>query len=120
MNSHQQPYGRWFKSQPKSPQFLQKSLIREDTLKVEEIQIERKNFRFTLKENTRGRLLRISEEMGARRNTIIIPATGLRDFLKLLDEMILATEALSQGKKSSEEQAARNNASPATSGKDLE
>jgi len=56
--------------------------------------IERKLFIFALKENTRGRLLRITENIGERRNTIIIPATGLRDFLKQLEEMIEATTQL--------------------------
>lgn len=103
MNSHEQPYGRWSQSQPRSPQFSQKTHIQEDNLKTEEMQIERKNFKLSLKENTRGRLLRITEEIGFRRNTIIIPATGLREFLKLLDEMITATEALPQEKKPSDE-----------------
>ena len=94
MNSHEQPYGRWSQSQPGPRQFSQKPFVKEDTLKVEYVQIERKSFQFALKENPRGRLLRVTEEMGARRNSIIIPATGLKDFLKLLDEMIAAAAAL--------------------------
>jgi hypothetical protein len=50
--------------------------------------VERKFFVCTLKENPRGRFLRIAEESNGRRNTIIIPATGLNDFKKLLDEMV--------------------------------
>jgi hypothetical protein len=57
-------------------------------LRSERIQIERKSFVFTLKENPRGRFLRITEDVGGRRDTIIIPATGLEDFKKLLDEMV--------------------------------
>jgi len=41
-----------------------------------------------LKENPRGRLLRITEDIAGRYNSIIIPATGLREFKKLLEEMI--------------------------------
>ena len=63
----------------------------EDTLKSEKIQIERKTFHFTLKENPRGRFLRITEDVGGRRDTIIIPAPGLEDFKKLLDEMVKAS-----------------------------
>lgn len=60
----------------------------EDTLKSESLQIERKNFVFTLKENPRGRFLRITEDVGGRRDSIIIPAPGLEDFKKLLEEMV--------------------------------
>jgi hypothetical protein len=60
----------------------------EDTLKSEKVQIERKTFVFTLKENPRGRFLRITEDVGGRRDTIIVPSTGLEDFQKLLDEMV--------------------------------
>jgi PurA ssDNA and RNA-binding protein len=67
--------------------------VNEDTLKSDKVQIERKTFVFTLKENPRGRFLRITEDVGGRRDTIIIPAPGLEDFRKLLDEMIKASEA---------------------------
>jgi hypothetical protein len=99
MNSYEQPYGRWSQPQSRPAQSPHKPFIQEDTLKEGELQIERKNFRAALKENNRGRLLRITEEMGVRRNTIIIPASGLRDFVKILDEMILAANALPQEKK---------------------
>lgn len=78
---HHRPYGS---SPPKPP-------VNEDTLRSEKIQIERKSFQFTLKENPRGRFLRITEDVGGRRDTIIIPAPGLEDFKKLLDEMVKAS-----------------------------
>jgi len=65
-------------------------------LKSEKVQIERKTFIFTLKENPRGRFLRITEDVGGRRDTIIIPATGLEDFKKLLDEMVKASDEIQQ------------------------
>jgi hypothetical protein len=43
----------------------------------EQVQIERKQFSFELRENPRGRFLRITEDVGGRRDTIIIPAPGL-------------------------------------------
>ena len=46
---------------------------------------------FTLKENPRGRFLRITEDVGGRRDTIIIPAPGLEEFLKVLEEMVRAS-----------------------------
>jgi len=58
------------------------------------VQIERKTIAFILKENPRGRFLRISEDAGGRRNAIIIPSTGLAEFQKLLDEMIKASNEL--------------------------
>jgi hypothetical protein len=62
--------------------------VNEDTLKSDKIQIERKTFVVSLKENARGRFLRITEDVGGRRDTIIIPAPGLEDFKKVLDEMV--------------------------------
>ncbi|MDA7665568.1 PUR family DNA/RNA-binding protein [Verrucomicrobia bacterium] len=59
----------------------------EDTLRTEKIQVERKTFIFTLKENPRGRFLRITEDVGGRRDTIILPATGLDDFSQVLQQM---------------------------------
>ncbi len=67
--------------------------VPEETLKSEKIQIERKTFIFTLKENPRGRFLRITEDVGGRRDNIIIPATGLEDFRKILEEMVKASAA---------------------------
>lgn len=60
----------------------------EDTLRSDKVQIERKTFLFTLKENPRGRFLRITEDVNGRRDTIIIPATGLEEFRKVFDEML--------------------------------
>ena len=74
-----------------------KPSIAEDTLKSEQLQIERKTFTLTLKENQRGRFLRITEGVGGRRNSIIIPAPGLEEFSKLLEEMIKASNAIPSG-----------------------
>jgi hypothetical protein len=64
--------------------------VAEDTIKSSKIQIERKTFVLALKENSRGRFLRITEDVGGRRDTIIIPAPGLEEFVKLLEEMVVA------------------------------
>ena len=68
-----------------------KPTVVEDTLRADKIQIERKTFVFTLKENPRGRFLRITEDVNGRRDTIIIPATGLEDFNRMLDSMVKAS-----------------------------
>ena len=65
--------------------------MNEETLKTDKVQIERKTFLFALKENPRGRFLRITEDVGGRRDTIIIPAPGLEDFRKVLDDMVKAS-----------------------------
>ncbi len=88
-NERPSPFGRRPYGQPKPP-------VNEDTLKSDKVQIERKTFLFTLKENPRGRFLRITEDVGGRRDTIIIPATGLEDFKKLLDDMVKASTELPQ------------------------
>jgi PurA ssDNA and RNA-binding protein len=71
-----------------------KPVVAEDTLKSAEVQIERKAFVFTLKENPRGRFLRITEDVGGRRDTIIVPSTGLIEFQRLIEEMVKASEAI--------------------------
>jgi len=62
----------------------------EDQLLSERIQIERKQFFFDLKENPRGRFLKITEEVGGRRDTIIVPSTGLDAFRDTIDKAIEA------------------------------
>ena len=68
--------------------------VNEDTLKTEKIQIERKTFIFTLKENPRGRFLRITEDVNGRRDNVIIPSTGLEDFAKIVAEMTRAASEI--------------------------
>lgn len=38
--------------------------------------------------------MRITEDVGGRRDTIIIPAPGLADFKKIVDSMVQASEEL--------------------------
>jgi len=67
----------------------------ERTLRSEKLQIERKTFLLALKENPRGQFVRITEDVGGRRDTIIIPTTGLEDFLKALQAMAEQIESVS-------------------------
>ena len=85
-NERPSPYGnRSYSSQGKqnSP---------DATIFSDKIQVERKTFIFTLKENNRGRFLRITEDVNGRRDTIILPATGLADFKKVLEDICKASE----------------------------
>jgi len=59
-------------------------------LESRELQVERKHFLIEFRENERGRFLRITEEAHGRRNTVIIPSTGLDDFERMLDEVLSA------------------------------
>lgn len=62
----------------------------EYTLKTDQLQIERKTFSFALRENVRGRFLCIAEERRGRREQIMIPAPGLPDISRVIQEMIKA------------------------------
>lgn len=89
----------WPQRQPaRSPrQYLQNQPaphIVETTLKQSELGIERKTFTVALKKNPRGRFLRIVENGGAHFTSIIIPDSGLKDFQRLLADMVDAAEKL--------------------------
>ncbi len=66
----------------------------EDTILAAELQIERKFYTITLKENARGRFLRIMEDAAGRRNSVIVPDTGLADFTRVINEMAKAAGKL--------------------------
>ncbi len=58
------------------------------SLNSHSIQVERKHITFDLKENPRGRFLRIIEEVGGRRDAVIVPVSGLDEFRDALDKVI--------------------------------
>ena len=61
-------------------------------LRTAHLRIERKQITFELKENLQGTFLRITEEVCGRRNSIIIPTTGLELFRDSLNEVIRFNE----------------------------
>lgn len=87
-NERSSPYAKHGYGGPPRPP------MNEETLRTDRIQVERKTFIFTLKENPRGRFLRITEDVGGRRDNIIVPSTGLDDFKRLLDEMVQASNEI--------------------------
>lgn len=93
-NERPSPYGRrphyHHSGPPKQP-------LPEDSLRTERLNVERKLFIFTLRENPRGRFLRITEDVQGRRDTIIIPASGLEDFHRLLGEMVKTSAETAEG-----------------------
>ena len=54
----------------------------------EKIANERKIFFLDLKENQRGRFLKITEDVGGRRDTIMLPAAAFKDFAEALERLI--------------------------------
>jgi hypothetical protein len=60
----------------------------EETISSRELTIERKHFIIELRENERGRFLKITEAAHGRRNSVIIPSPGLDEFEDKLDEVL--------------------------------
>ena len=65
-------------------------------LATKELQVERKAFFVDYRENDRGQFLRISEDSHGRRNTIIVPASGLDEFLNALEELLQEVEGTNE------------------------
>jgi hypothetical protein len=99
MNSDNHPaaYGyqpsrpNWNYSQPPS---FDRPRTPEVTLKELFVQVERKLFVLALKQNERGRFLRLTEEANNRHTTVIIPGTGLEELHQALGEIIAASSSL--------------------------
>jgi hypothetical protein len=62
----------------------------EQELASEQVQVERKVFSFALRQNARGRFLKITEDVGGRRDAIIIPSPGLAQVRAAIQHMIEA------------------------------
>lgn len=65
----------------------------DNIIEAKELQIERKHFHVELRENDRGKFLCITEETHGRRNTIIVPTTGVEDLTAAIGE-VLGTERM--------------------------
>jgi hypothetical protein len=63
-------------------------------LQTHSIRVERKHITFDLRENPRGRFLRIIEEVGGRRDAVIVPISGLEEFRDALNKIIEFTKKL--------------------------
>lgn len=59
-----------------------------DPLASEKIAVDRKIFFLDLKENNRGRFLKITEDVAGRRDTIMLPAEAFRDFTEALLRLV--------------------------------
>jgi hypothetical protein len=53
------------------------------------VHTQTKTFLLYHKQHDRGRFLRITEDVGGRRDRIIMPASGMEDFARALDDLII-------------------------------
>lgn len=65
----------------------------DNLIEAKQLQIERKHFHVELRENDRGRFLRITEEAHGRRNTIIVPSTGVDEFTAAIGQVLAPVAA---------------------------
>ena len=63
----------------------------------EKLAFERKIFFLDLKENARGRVLKITEDVGGRRDTIMLPAGAFQEFTDALSRLVEFEASLPQG-----------------------
>ncbi len=59
----------------------------DDLLHTEKILADRKTFYLDLKENARGKVVKITEEVSGNRDTIMVPAEVLGDFIDALTDI---------------------------------
>jgi hypothetical protein len=64
----------------------------DNIIEAKELQIERKHFHVEFRENDRGKFLRITEEAHGRRNTIIVPSTGVEEFTAAIGQVLAGAE----------------------------
>ncbi|BCX47192.1 hypothetical protein HAHE_11000 [Haloferula helveola] len=58
-----------------------------DLLHTEKILADRKTFFLDLKENARGKVVKITEDVSGNRDTIMVPAEILGDFIAALSDI---------------------------------
>lgn len=64
----------------------------DDLLHTEQIIADRKKFFLDLKSNARGKVLKITEDVGGNRDTIMVPAEILGDFIAALEDIRATAE----------------------------
>ena len=64
-----------------------------DLLHTEKIFADRKTFFLDLKENARGRVIKITEDVGGNRDTIMVPAEILGDLIAALNDIKVTNDS---------------------------
>lgn len=60
----------------------------ETNVPIQTLRIERKQFTLEIRENPRGQFLRITEEVGGRRDAVVVPLSGVEQFRDALNQII--------------------------------
>ncbi len=63
-------------------------MANEEKIYRDTLQVERKFFFFDLKRNSEGTFLKITEKKDDRRNSIIIPDSGLDEFIDKIKDVV--------------------------------
>jgi hypothetical protein len=58
-----------------------------EVLASEQVMADRKKFFLDLKENSRGRFFKITEDVGGRRDTIMLPIEHAQEFIDALQRL---------------------------------
>lgn len=66
---------------------LSEMAMNQEVLHTEKILADRKIFFLDLKENARGRVVKITEDVSGNRDTIMVPAEILGDFIEALTDI---------------------------------
>ncbi len=69
------------------PHHNEEIMKNDDLLHTEKILADRKTFYLDLKENARGKVIKITEEVSGNRDTIMVPAEVLGDFIDALTDI---------------------------------
>jgi hypothetical protein len=67
--------------------------VENDLLHTEKIIADRKVFFLDLKENQRGKVVKITEDVAGNRDTIMVPAEILGDFIAALQDIKATADA---------------------------
>jgi hypothetical protein len=66
--------------------------VENDLLHTEKILSDRKTFFLDLKKNSRGMVVKITEDVGGNRDTIMVPVEILGDFIAALSDIKLTAD----------------------------
>ena len=67
--------------------------MQSDLLHTEKILADRKVFFLDLKENARGKVVKITEDVAGNRDTIMVPAEILPDFIAALQDILATSDS---------------------------
>lgn len=65
-----------------------------EPLATEKLIVDRKIFFLDLKENARGRFMKITEDVGGRRDTILVPVEAFDDFIAAFQRLAEVEKSL--------------------------